>query len=312
MSNPILVYGAERTRYFETMRDQSELLRQGYELRYATGLAAALPALYRYYGSLPFLLAGLGACIWGIVRGQKRLLNSLILAWVIPLSLFDFFFIHFKPQYWLPAALPLFSALVMVLPEKQDFLSFRSGQKSRRWFEAAARLALTALLLIQFVFFITADAARYQKQLQKGADSPALAFYDELQNALAPLPRQAFRVYYDPRMYVPETSGWVANTRYEVLTYPYIEDSKYDVLLIMQSRVNDYLNENAQAVNEDEMARARVFYGDVRADAVSGYRLVYKNEFGLAFVTDALYEQYFADENIVPDEEWPACRSCPR
>lgn len=79
-----------------------------------------------------------------------------------------------------------------------------------------------------------------------------------------------------------------------MLTYEYIEQSGYDLLLIMQSRVSDYLNEDAVAVDEAEMALAREFYADVRAGEVDGYHLVFSSDYGLAFVSDELYAQYFS------------------
>jgi hypothetical protein len=50
------------------------------------------------------LLAG---CLWG----QRRLLNRLILAWVIPYSIYLLWFVAVKPDhYWLPVMVPLYSA----------------------------------------------------------------------------------------------------------------------------------------------------------------------------------------------------------
>ncbi|MCE5207337.1 MAG: hypothetical protein LLG42_03395 [Chloroflexi bacterium] len=310
ISNPILVYSAERERFFEIMRDQSELLTQGYELQYAKGLAAALPTLKEYYGSWPFLLAGLAACVGGIRRGPDRLLQIIILAWVIPLSVMDFFIIHFKFQYWLPAALPLFSTFALILPERIDFQNLCSRPRGKPFWESLFRVGLGAILLIQFIFFVASDGTRFVDQLHKSENSSSIAFYDEASGALSALPKDAYRVYHDVRMYVPQSSGWVTETNFEVLTYRYIEKGKFDILLIMQSRVSDYLNPDAQAVDEEELAQAREFYGDVRAGTVEGYRLVYQNGYGLIFVRDALYEQYFASENSNLEELWPACRSC--
>lgn len=212
ISNPILVYPEERQRFFEIMREQSALLTSGYELQYATGLAAALPALREYYGSLIFLLAGLAVCVWSAVRGHNRLLGIIILAWVIPLSVLDIFIIHFKFQYWLPVALPLFSTFAAVLPDKADFDPLRSGASRRAALTSAFRLILTGVLLTQMVFFIAQGLTTLGDQLHRSERSSSIAFYSELQNVLSPLPQEAFQVYYDPRVYVPASSGWVTNT----------------------------------------------------------------------------------------------------
>ena len=66
--------------------------------------------LEKWYGSplfLTFLFASAAAgCLWG----ERRLLNLLILTWVVPYSIYLFYFVAVKPDhYWLPVMLPLFS-----------------------------------------------------------------------------------------------------------------------------------------------------------------------------------------------------------
>ena len=310
ITNPILVYGAERERYFEIMRDQSELLTQGYELVYEKGLAASAPVLTKYYGGVILLLAGLAAGIRGALRGPNRLLSIIILAWVIPLFVLVFFLIHFKFPYWLPAALPLFSLFTPLLPDQSDFKKLTAPGRNREFWGSVVKAGLGIFLLVQVFLFIRQDVVRFDDQLHKSENNRAVAFYHELSEALVSLPANAYRVYYDPRMYVPADTGWTTNTRFEMLDYPYIEECKYDMLLIMQSRVNDYLNPNAQAVNEAKMALAREFYTDVRDGMVDGYRLVYRTDYGLAFVTEELYQQYFVSSNDAAATQWPACQSC--
>ncbi len=311
IANPILIYGVERQRFFEIMRDQSELLTQGYELQYAKGLAAAWPALTEYYGGWPMLLTAVAACVGGIIRrGPNRLLQIIILAWIIPLSVMDFYLIHFKFQYWLPAALPLFSTIAFILPERIDFQNLRSSPRGKPFLESLARVGLSAVMLIQLICFVAGDGIRFIGQLHKSENNPSIAFYGEASGALSALPKNAYRVYHDVRMYVPQSSGWITDSSFEVLTYRYIEKGKFDILLIMQSRVSDYLNEDAQAVDEEKMQKAREFYKDVRAGTVEGYQQIYKNGYGLVFVSDALYEQYLATGSSAPLDLWPACRSC--
>ena len=75
--------------------------------------------------------------------------------------------------------------------------------------------------------------------------------------------------------------------------------------MLRQRRVNDYLNEKAQAVQEEKLVRAREFYGDVRSGTVDGYRMIYQDDYGLIFVSDALFDGYFSAAKA-----WPACSGC--
>lgn len=82
-----------------------------------------------------------------------------------------------------------------------------------------------------------------------------------------------------------------------MLSYPYIQKSKFDVLLIRQSRVREDLNPIAQAVNHAALTRVREFYANVRDGTVDGYRLIYQTDYGLAFVSEALYQRFFVSAN---------------
>ena len=61
---------------------------------------------------LGFLLISLiSGCIWG----PNQLLNRLILLWIVPYSIYLFYFVAVKPDhYWLPVMLPLYSAALNI------------------------------------------------------------------------------------------------------------------------------------------------------------------------------------------------------
>ena len=57
------------------------------------------------------ILSLLSGCIWG----PNRLLNRLILLWILPFSIYLFYFVAVKPDhYWLPVMLPLYSAALNI------------------------------------------------------------------------------------------------------------------------------------------------------------------------------------------------------
>ncbi len=296
-SNPILIYSGVRQRFFDVMRTQSIFLTQGYDVVYPKGLLASLPTLKTYYGGWLILLTALATCTWGIWRGSDRLLQTLILAWLIPMSVLDFSIIHFKFQYWLPVALPLFSCLAFILPDKEDLRNlFHHGKtdpQKKAWQTAAPKLFLTAIVLTQLSIYTASNIPRYTSQLNRLENDESIQFYQQALKSLAALPNEKYYVYHDVRMYVPADSPWVTESIFEVLTYDFIEERKYDFLLLMQGRIYDYLNPAVQGIDPEKLAKGREFYQDADDGTIQGYRLIYRDSFGLVFVKDALYQEYF-------------------
>ncbi len=113
-SNPFVFSKDQRARLVLIQTQKQEELTKGYEhddpMFYNKGPQWWVSTLEKWYGSplfLAFLLASAAAgCFWG----ERRLLNMLILTWVVPYSIYLFYFVAVKPDhYWLPVMLPLFS-----------------------------------------------------------------------------------------------------------------------------------------------------------------------------------------------------------
>ncbi len=296
-ANPFLLSHWARTAYVNTFNSQTELLALGYGVIYAKGLEASWPTMHQYYGEALFLLAALGAVVWGILRSPRRLLYALILAWFLPVSVLVLFVTHFKYQYWLPAALPLISSLVLVLPEHLPWDQLRRlrrlWEKSRQGLARLAQLALVLLLAAQLVVFAAADAGTYTGRLHRADNNSRIQFYSQAVAALQPLQGQPLHVYYDYRLYLPDTPGWSVLTSYELLEYSYIQDNNFDVLLLLQQRIIDYTQEGVTGIDPAQFARSRQFYLDAGAGALNGYHLIFRNQVGLVYVSDKLFDQYF-------------------
>ena len=296
VANPFLLSHWARTAYGYIMNKQTGWLADGYGVVYEKGLAAAWPLIHESYGELIFLLVALGAAIWGALHGRERLLHSLILAWFVPVTVVVLWVTHFKFQYWMPAALPLFSSLVVILPEKwaidRAALKFPLVRKASLLISAAALL----VVLVQFILFIGGDVRRFSSDLHRADNNPRIQFYDQAVNALMPLPSGPMHVYYDYRLYVPETPGWTTETNYNLLEYTYIEQGKFDILLLLEQRILDYLNPNATGIDPALFARNQQFYRDADNEKIKGFHLVYRNSLGLVFVRDNLYEQYYSKQ----------------
>jgi hypothetical protein len=285
-ANPFLLSHWARTAYQYILNKQGGLLENGYGVVYLKGLAASWPLVHTSFGEIPFLLIALGAAMWGAWRGPNRLLHALILAWFVPLSVTVFFLTHFKFQYWMPVALPLFSSLVLFLPEKGHALV---GTLLMR----IARVAVLVALLAQFILFVNADVHTFGTRLHRADNNTSIKFYDQVLTSLKPLPNSKLHVYYDYRMYVPGKPGWNTETNFDLLEYNYIQKNHFDVLVLLEQRIRDYLSPDAVGIDPALFARNQQFYRDADNATINGYHLVYRNTFGLIFVRDELYQQYY-------------------
>jgi hypothetical protein len=287
VSNPFLFSHWARTAYIYIFNKQGLMLEQGYGVVYAKGLIASWPLVHESFGELPFLLIALGAAIWGAWRGPQRLLHALILAWFVPISVTVFFLTHFKFQYWLPVAIPLFSSLVLLLPEK-----WHTGGTTR--LASFARVVVLLFLFIQFILFVRADFHTFESRMHRAENNTSIQFYDKIRTALEPLSDTQLHVYYDYRMYVPAQPAWVTETTFDLLEYNYVQENHFDVLLLLKQRIRDYLNPDAVGIDTALFARNQQFYRDADNATIKGYHQVYGDSFGMVYVRDELYQKYYS------------------
>jgi hypothetical protein len=287
-ANPFLLSHWARTAWTNTFIKQTELLSQGYGVVYGKGLAASWPVMHDFYGEAIFIIVALGVLLWGVWRGRDRLLHALILAWFIPVTLSVLWLSHFKYQYWLPAALPVFSSLADLLPEKLDFhwpgiklptLKFSPGLLIRG-------LALL-VIAVQFGLFAVRSTGDYTARLHRADNNVRIQFYHQTVQTLQPLAGQNLFVYYDYRLYAPPTPGWTVETTTDLLEYGYIQQKNFDVLLLLEQRIRDYLLPGVQGIDPATFARNQQFYRDADTGQVTGYHLLYRDKVGLIYVRDS-------------------------
>ena len=286
IANPFLFSHWARIEFLNILHKESGVLANGYGVVYARGLSEALPLVRQFFGSVMFLLLSLGVAIWGAWRGPHRLLQGIILAWFIPITVIVFNTIHFKFQYWLPAALPLFSSLVVLLPERLDRASL---WRKSLWIQTIIFL----VLVFQFGWFLNVDIQGYARRVDRANGNPNLLFCEKAVQVLAPLPNGPLHVYHDYRIYVPQKTGWVNTTSFDLLEYGYIQAEDFEVLLLTDQRIRDYLSPNLSGIDPHLFALNQQFYRDAKEGTISGYHLVFRDDYGLVFVRNDLYQQYY-------------------
>jgi hypothetical protein len=286
IANPFLLLKAHRIAYFTTFRKQTALLSEGYGITYERGLLAAWPTMRMYYGQAIFLVATLGLSIWNIFRKEKRFLSALVVAWFIPLTVSILTFSHFKFQYWLPAAIPLFAGWGLLLPSNKD--EFKA-QRTRQ----VIKILLLVIIFVQLVLFGVQSTRMLIERTHRVDNNPEIAFYNQAMRQLEPLGSQPVYAYYDYRLYMPGKTNWTIETSFDLLDYAFIKAHNFDIMFLLQQRINDYLHPSAVAVDPEAFARAKIFYNDADAGALEGYSLLYRNDTALLYIREDVCQGYY-------------------
>jgi len=280
-ANPFLLSKWGRIAYRYILNKETELLSDGYAIFYEKGISAAWTIAKDYYGWGIFILIAVGVTIWGIFKGPQKYLFALILAWFLPLTISLIYITHFKFQYWLPVALPLISCIVILLPDK---LRINKGNR----LQSSIRFCLLLLIIAQFVAFIVQDMKAYSTRYHREENNERIAFYDTAVDKVGSITKGDLHVYRDYRLYVPATDGWSTETSFEMLDYNYIQSSDFDVLLLLEQRIKDYINPNVTGIDAEQFARSFAFYTDANNGNLQGYQLLYRDDVALVFMKDAL------------------------
>lgn len=290
ITNPLLLLPQERAEIIAIQTLQWEQSSVGIILANTESFfAEGYPLDIRiHYGQPFFLLLAFAALGLGIARKETRLKNTIILAWIIPLSISIFNLATRRTHYWLPIMMPLFSTLVNLFPE--DKLHF--SKERRDW----TRLAMAALILLQAFLFIRTDVSVYTEQLRREEEAPSILFYEKLEEQVFEdivLSRQLI-VYRDWHVYCPSTPARHVEMNWDLATYISIAELDPDVILLDRENVLLFTQEGVvgQAVDQGDMAQMQEFYGDAARDELDGYSLVLQDNFGYALVRDVFVEEF--------------------
>lgn len=194
----------------------------------------------------------------------------------------------------MPVALPLISSVAILLPENWSKLRVTPIPRLSVITSNSLRIILLVIVFAQFVLFLRSDTQLFKSDLNRAQNNQRILFYSVVEQKLALIPPGPLFVYYDYRLYVPETSGWKLGTNYDLLEYGYIKHNNFDVLLLLQQRILDYINPDAVGIDPKLFALNQQFYNDAENGAIKGYHLVYRDTLGLIFVRDDLFVQYYS------------------
>jgi hypothetical protein len=295
ISNPILIYANVRTAYYDKFLWQGEAISTGYEILYARGVDQIINVIQQHYGYLIFYIIVLVGLLWGIIKNRSRLLNILLLSWVIPYLIYLTFFVAVKFQYLLPVMIPFISGVNNLFKIIEEFWN----KKKDSLLKMIAAVLIVLVFLGQFGSFISRDIEVYTDKLNRVETSESLQFYEKFKAQVIPnLPTdRQYNIYKDVRLYLPDSDLWYSFAKFETLDYAYFDQYKPDIILLIQQRINDYTQPDAlkNAIDPVQMQLSYQFYTDANNEQLVGYTLVFRDEFGLAYIKNDLYETNFTD-----------------
>ncbi len=170
ISNPFLYNQGARQELWRIQTEKTVILDSGYgddAPDYAKGPGFwnwTLSTWYAHPLALGFLgLSLLAGCLWG----SNRLVNLLMLAYIVPFSVYLLWFVSVKPDhYWLPIMLPLYSAaFTLPLLIKQRSLPWLS---QRLGMGRVLMALILALMVGQMVFNVARPYSGIVAQFQNG------------------------------------------------------------------------------------------------------------------------------------------------
>jgi hypothetical protein len=281
VSNPLLLVPRTASQIVDTMVFQATSESQRGDTRgFVAWYDEVLEVSFGYWW---LYIVPFAACVWGIVRGgERRLLNLLILTWVIPFTLYVISEISFKKSYYLiPFALPLFSCLM-----NPDLWHLRRHWEQRR----LVPLAIVALGVLAYAanmpHYMRVNAQMYDGYLTREQASPALAFFYGLEREQLGQGGEA-TFFRDPYIYVPERPGFKVEymRRWGGATYEEVRAANPDFILLQHSYIDRFTRpqETATEWQREMAAQSLAFYTDARNNTISGYERVFETEFGVAF-----------------------------
>jgi len=238
------------------------------------------------YGWWPFMLLGLAGLVIGLKQRASRISAMLVALFIFPLAAVILRGALQRPHYWLPVFLPLSASIAFILPD-----NFPRRIK-------IARDGLTLLILIgiilQVIVFMDANLKRWVQMLQREQQSPSLSFYQVVkEQVVEPMTEdQPLRIYHDWGVYFPSDEAVDAFMDWDLASYDLINDTNPDLLLLEQENVRlysqeDFLEKSADAIR---LAPMHNFYADALQDQIRGYQQIYKDEFGLVFKRNDIFQ----------------------
>ena len=289
LSNPLLLLPQERAEIIQTQQLQFEQTGVGIftinRSAFQNGWEG-LADIWVYYAEPWFFILALGGILFGF-RGSQRqkLLSVMILTYLVPALGITISAATSRLHYFLPVVVPLLCGAANLF----DTSPAESGNSQPH--SRPLLIMLIALVGLQSGRNLITDNSLYQTQLQREANSKAIAFYQQLDQSVLPeleedVTDRMIRVSKDWKIYFPEREGFAVQMDWDMLTLEKVKDWGPDLLILEQANINAFADPSIidQAVNPEEMVLIQMFFSQAARDEIPGYTSVLTDNFAKAFV----------------------------
>ncbi len=302
LANPFLYWASEREFAWKTQSDLHEAMDSGFIVAYNNSPMLWLTVIQKWYGTLAFVLFSIVTLIIATFKGERQRHNQLVAFWAFPFMIYIAFALVIRAKHFpIPILLPVFSALPVYFslfaPERftnpiGDYLK-KNG----------TRLVLTLIGVVivgsQVYFSLGRDISLYTENLYREENNPSIQFYAKLEQdylSKIVLNRQLV-IFRDVMMYVPNLPSYDDHFKWGVSNYDTALKDNPDLLILNKQHLYDYTQEGQiESAADPDFALTVEFYNDVLNGTVAGYTLLYQDEFGIAYLSTPLYEQFFASQ----------------
>lgn len=297
VSNPLLLLPQERQEIFRTMLLQIEQTSSGvffYQKSSSHFLNSIDENFITNFGGLIFLFAVLIAFILQFLlpefrqNGRRQRLLAVLLAWILPLMLTIDQAAYRRTNYFLPVMIPFLSTLGGLPFE--DLKKYLIGSAGRR-LAAVGLILMAGLIIFQAALFACVDFTYIRDAAKKEQTSPALAFYQTLDQEYLPLlGTDKLVIFRDWRVYFPSSPTREIEMSWDMASYDFIRPINPDLILLERANLELFANPESveKAVDQEKSRSIYEFYRDASENRIEGYTIMYADHFGLAFVRSGL------------------------
>jgi hypothetical protein len=300
LANPFLYWASERAFALKTQTSLHDSMSGGFIVAYRNSPLLWLQVIEKWYGLLFFVLLSIAALILGALKGERRLLNQLILLWALPFMAYISFALVIRAKHFpLPILLPVFSALpaYFALFAPARFTNPLSDYLEKNGMRLVLSLAGVVIIGAQGFYSFKRDASMVTENLYREQTSPSIQFYSKIEQdylSKIVLNRQLV-IFRDVMMYVPNLPSYEDHFKWGVSNYEIALKNNPDLLILNKQHLYDYTQPGqAESAADPDFALTVQFYNDVLNGTVAGYTLLYQNEFGIVYLSSPLYDQFFA------------------
>lgn len=299
LANPFLYWASEREFAWKTQSDLHDAMSSGFIVAYNNSPLLWLQVIQKWYGLLIFVLFSIVTLIIATFKGERQRHNQLIAFWAFPFMAYIAFALVIRAKHFpIPILLPVFSAIPVyfTLFAPEPFKNPVSDYLKKNGIRLGLTLMGIVIVGAQVFFSLNRDISLYTENIHREENNPSLQFYSKLEQGYLSkivLNRQLV-IFRDVMMYVPNLPMYDDHFKWGVSNYDTALKDNPDVLILNKQHLYDYTQPGqTESASDPDFALTVQFYNDALNGTVTGYTMLYQDDFGIAYVSTPLYEHFF-------------------